>query len=957
LTPERWRQIEELYHAAVQRPANQRDALLAQADPDLRRQVEILLAESNAGSGPDRPAPPGMASDSAHSQALVLAPGSKLGHFEIVSLLGRGGMGEVYRARDSRLKREVAIKVLPEGFARDPERIARLEREARAVAALNHPHICQLYDVGPGYLVMELVEGQRLKGPMSVAQAVEYAVQILDALDAAHRNGITHRDLKPANILVTKQGIKLLDFGLAKQAAGASESDATRTATLTAQGQIIGTAHYIAPERLQGQEAEARSDLFSFGCVLYEMLAGKRAFEGPSTASVLAAILEHEPPPLQVAPALERVVRKCLAKDPEERFQTARDLKYNLLLAMERPLAAPAAPRLWTRRWALGVTAILALAVVTSRWLYDRLSRPPEAALEQLESDIGVYDDPSLSSDGRVLAFTSDKAGHGNLEIWVKHLNTRESRRLTGSGADADEPTVSADGEMVAYRSERDGGSLYTISTLGGEARRLAPGGHHPRFSPDGRFLAYWTGEEGNPARASARSYVISVTGEERVELLPDFADCRFPVWSPDGKSLLVTATQDRNTPPAESMDWWLVAVKPAGSPPVNVGFYKQIREQNLRLAKDRHLRLAEYPPHWAGDSVVFAAGQGETHNIWQVGLDRKGRITTQPKPLTSGTTWDMSPWSLDNGTVAFVSADYNQNIWSAALGTSQPKLEQETRLQNLNQAPHVSADGRLLLFTRRTGQARSTWILDRTTGKVRELRLPDNAVPVLSRDGTKVVCSVETAGKQPLIEYQIDSAQTAPKTLCDDCGPPWDWSFDGTHILYQSGRPEEIGVLDLSSRSPAALIRSPGHSYISAALSPDQNRLAFVDRIDSDHARIQIAWLKNWTAEPVEQWTDITSEGFNDKPTWSADGRTLYYHSTRDSFGCIWARRFDAKGRPSGTEQEVLPLHSARLSSSLIARPSLNLAIGGSRLFVNLEQQTTSTLWLWRPRAAGGIP
>ena len=217
------------------------------------------------------------------------AVGTRFGPYEILAPLGAGGMGEVYRARDTRLGRDVAIKFSNEKFTE------RFEREARAIAALNHPHICQLYDVGPDFLVMELIDGTPLKGPLPLEKAVAYATQILDALDAAHQKGITHRDLKPANILVTKQGIKLLDFGLAKQSAVLKETDATLTRALTQQGQMLGTFHYMSPEQLQGKEVDPRSDLFSFGCVLYEMLSGKSAFDGESAASVIAAILEREP--------------------------------------------------------------------------------------------------------------------------------------------------------------------------------------------------------------------------------------------------------------------------------------------------------------------------------------------------------------------------------------------------------------------------------------------------------------------------------------------------------------------------------------------------------------------------------------------------------------------------------------------------------------------------------------
>src|SRR3989441_9930477 len=291
----------------------------------------------------------------------------KMGPYEILAPLGAGGMGEVYKARDTRLDRMVAIKVSREQFSE------RFEREARAVAALNHPHICQLYDVGPNYLVMELVGGPPLQGPLPVEKAVEYAGQILDALDAAHHKSITHRDLKPANILVTKQGIKLLDFGLAKQSAPLTEADATLTAALTGKGQILGTLQYMSPEQLHGQEADPGSDLFAFGCVLYEMLTGKRAFEGQSAASVIAAILEREPAPLAEAPPLERVVKKCLAKDPDQRFQTARDLKTALTWALEQaPATAAGQP---VRRWWIAVAVALVLGVLGT-WVLTRLQRP-----------------------------------------------------------------------------------------------------------------------------------------------------------------------------------------------------------------------------------------------------------------------------------------------------------------------------------------------------------------------------------------------------------------------------------------------------------------------------------------------------------------------------------------------------------------------------------------------------
>src|SRR3974390_172651 len=372
LNQEEWRRVEEVYHEALEHRPESRAAFVPAAcgaASPLRREVESLLAADGAEALVDQPAMD-IAAELLDDGA-PLAPGAELGPYRIENLIGTGGMGRVYRARDTRLNRIVAIKISKQGFDE------RFEREARAVAALNHPPICQLYDIGPNYLGREFVEGTPLKGPLPLGKAVEYAGEILDALDAAHRKGVVHRDLKPANILVSKQGVKLLDFGLAKQAAPAG-SDATVTQGLTVAGSILGTVQYMSPEQLQGKPVDARSDLFSFGCVLYELLTGKRAFEGENPASVIAAVLEREPAPLEISPPLDRVVERCLAKDPDRRFQTAIDLKTALNWAVEQtPVAKPA-----TRRWWIGAAAAVPALGVGGGWAVSRVGKP--AAEERL---------------------------------------------------------------------------------------------------------------------------------------------------------------------------------------------------------------------------------------------------------------------------------------------------------------------------------------------------------------------------------------------------------------------------------------------------------------------------------------------------------------------------------------------------------------------------------------------
>src|SRR5215471_14862696 len=294
----------------------------------------------------------------------MLTAGTRLGPYEIVALLGAGGMGEVYKARDTRLDRTVAVKVLPEALARDPQFRDRFEREARSISQLAHPNICTLYDVGDtagtAFLVMEYLEGETLasriqKGPLDVGDAVRISIEVASALDVAHRAGIVHRDLKPANVMLTRSGAKLLDFGLAKSdvlsVAGSASILPTTPAALTAQGTILGTFQYMAPEQIDGQQADPRSDLWAFGCVLYEMLTGRHAFEGKSQATLIAAIVDRQPAPVSslqplTPPALDRVIAACLAKDPGDRFQTAHDLLLQLRWISEggSGAAAPAAP-------------------------------------------------------------------------------------------------------------------------------------------------------------------------------------------------------------------------------------------------------------------------------------------------------------------------------------------------------------------------------------------------------------------------------------------------------------------------------------------------------------------------------------------------------------------------------------------------------------------------------------
>jgi len=440
---------------------------------------------------------------------MPLSPGTLLGPYEIERPLGAGGMGEVYQARDTRLDRTVAIKVSQERFSE------RFHREARAIAALNHPHICTLFDVGPDYLVMEYLEGTALRGPLPLKSALQYAVEAADALHAAHVKGVVHRDLKPGNILVTKAGVKLLDFGLAKVAAQPAVSDATATIAdaLTKENSILGTLQYMSPEQLEGKPADTRSDIFAFGLVLYEAVAGKAAFRGGSQASLIAAILKEEPPPLAtlqpVTPAaLDRVVRKCLAKDPEARWQTAADLRDELQWIAEtmaepaRP-STPVRPRATVpRRIVKWIPAACALAMGLAAGVFWQSSRAPAPAVWVATRMGGpsTAGCPRISPDGQLLAFLTI-VDHLSQVAVMKSDGSSWTLLTTQKGAGyVNELAWAPDGSKIYFSRYFDQPrGVYSVPALGGEPRLLVENAFGCYPLPDGSLIVAALAGQGDP--------------------------------------------------------------------------------------------------------------------------------------------------------------------------------------------------------------------------------------------------------------------------------------------------------------------------------------------------------------------------------------------------------------------------------------------------------------------------
>jgi serine/threonine protein kinase len=605
---------------------------------------------------------------------MPLEPGVRLGPYEIVSLIGTGGMGHVYRARDSRLNRTVAIKVVQGEFTE------RFEREAKAISALNHPNICTLHDIGSEggvqYLVLEFVEGETLadrlrKGALPRQQAVHVAGEIASALDAAHRKGIAHRDLKPGNVMLTKSGVKLLDFGLAKviESVRVREADTTLSmaAPVTAPHTILGTPQYMAPEQVEGREVDTRADIFAFGCVLYEMLSGQRAFDGKSVSSVMAAILEREPAPLATAePQLDWVTRRCLEKDPDARFQSVHDVR----LELDRPAAVGTRRvRPWpeTAAWAIATLSLVAVSV-----LWWKLRVPPPASpseFTRLTYDTGVTSRPDVSPDGKFVVYASDRDDQKNLDLYLQQIPNGNPVRLTNTAEDENEPAFSPDGSSIAFSSTRNGGGIYIMPALGGEPRLLVRGGHWPKFSPDGNSIAYSTSPftTGDPsAEGSSTAFVIPIAGGVPLPIAPEFQMVREPLWSPDGRWILFLGQAAGDGSGLDRRGYWLIPTEGGKAERSDFAMAQGL----ITSWKHEGFYFVKYD-----DPANRINNPHDARNIYRQPVDAKGRRAGAPVQLTAGASRDAWPAVSNQGRMVFASGSEHVNIWVLPMDASAGKV------------------------------------------------------------------------------------------------------------------------------------------------------------------------------------------------------------------------------------------------------------------------------------------
>ena len=642
--------------------------------------------------------------------------GKKLGPYEILEPIGAGGMGEVWRARDTRIGRDVAIKILPANFALDHDRLRRFEQEVRAAGALSHPNLITIFDLGTEngspWVAMELLEGetlrQRIDDRLPQRKAIDCAIQIANGLAAAHEKGIIHRDLKPENIFITRDGrAKILDFGLAKLRPGKGEGDTeARTEQKgTSPGTVVGTAGYMSPEQVRGEVVDHRSDIFSFGAILYEMLSGRRAFKRDSSVETMNAILKEEPPELTVAepnipPAIDIVVRHCLEKSKEERFQSAKDVAFNLerisTISGPLPRGEGGAKR---RVRGIGIAAFAIVAALIGWSVGNRVAVVKPAAANRtftlLTNQSGVEDFPSLAPDGKTFVYVSKASG--NADIYLKRVDGRNAINLTkDSPADDTMPAFSPDGSQIAFRSEREGGGIFLMGATGESVRRLTDFGYNPAWSPDGSEIAVMSGpiELQPQSRPIVTSIdIVNVRTGTRREIISAAQNALQPSWSPHGDRIAFWSVLGSGG----QRD--LFTVDPHAADP---------KKTIVQLTNDRAL---DWNPVWSPDGkyLYFSSDRDGTMNLWRIPMDEHRGVAAGPLesvPLPTRFACHFT-FARNTGSMAYVGLDVSESISRVGFdpvslrvtGAPAPIIG-GALLTLLFPGGNVSPDGKWLVFT-----------------------------------------------------------------------------------------------------------------------------------------------------------------------------------------------------------------------------------------------------------------
>ena len=819
---------------------------------------------------------------------MQLAEKTRFGPYEIIALLGAGGMGEVYEARDTRLDRTVAIKICKGPITE------RFEREARAISSLNHPHICALYDIGRensvDFLVMEYIEGESLesrlrKGPLPIEEALRIAIQIAGALDAAHRKGVVHRDLKPGNVMLTRSGAKLLDFGLAKMATPvvSVETD-TLGATaepITAKGTILGTFQYMSPEQLEGKETDARSDIFSFGAMLYEMITGRKGFEGSSHASLIAAVMSTNPPPVSTlqpmaSPALDRVVRTCLAKSPDDRWQNAGDLTRELewiadsgsQAGIPAPVAAKRRSRERTWKLAAGLAAALLVASLVWTVTHQPKEPPPSA---QVHFQIPVPDKlnffpgqlPAVSPDGERIAFTASSSLIEHGRLFVRSLNAPAATEIPIAGIDIRFPFWSPDGRQIGFTS---GSNLMRVDVSGGPPVTICTcdGGFGGTWNRDGVILS---------TTRTGRLYRVSAAGGDPKPLRPLAEGEIVQIWPeflPDGKHYIYLSLSNR---------------------PNQQGIYAASLDSN-----DRKFIVATNTNASYVQSGQLLFTRGNVLMAQPFDLDHL-TLTGSPRPVADRIETPVSsPGALPIAT--FAASPSGVLVWRSNTLSSQSSLQWFDRsgkkLSVIGEVadysnPALSPDDTKLAIGIRDPQTktRDIWIFDLLRGTRTRLTFDpaDDLDSIWSPDATRIAFTSDRTGQRNIYWKPADGSGSEELLLGGKEGQEnvEDWSRDGKYLMYNLQPPNgtHLYVLPLADRKPVPYLNTEFRTH-QGQFSPNGSWVAY-SSAESGKPEIYVQGFTLDSSQPRGKWQVSVTGG--EIPRWRRDGKELFYESNSSYF------------------------------------------------------------------------
>jgi Tol biopolymer transport system component len=853
---------------------------------------------------------------------MPLNSGEKLGPYEVVAPLGAGGMGEVYRARDTRLGRDVAIKILPKEMSADPVRKQRFEREAKTISGLNHPNICVLHDVGSqdgvDYLVMECVEGETLaerlkKGPLPVEQVLRYGAQIADALDKAHRSGVVHRDLKPGNIMLTKTGAKLLDFGLARPTATSTASLATLTnaapaSPMTQEGVIVGTFQYMSPEQVEGKEVDGRSDIFSLGAVLYEMVTGKRAFEGKSQLSVASAILEKEPEPISaVQPptpvALDRTIRKCLAKRPDERWQSASDLATQLSWMGESSASGMAARPVAGGRdwrwlgWALsGLLMLLGIGAV-GMWMNRHGEAKPSRVMrlsivlpagDALGGSWWWYPGMAVSAGGTQIAYVAHHGGQS--QIYVRAIGETGARAVAGSEG-ADTPFFSPDGQWLGMYG---GGKIKKVPLGGGPTVTVAStGAAGACWGADDTIFFGGRGGLMKVAASGGEPQVITKLDEknhERSQIYPELL--------PGGKSLLFT-------------------VRTAEQPSYDEADIAAVR---LGSGERKILVKGGTNPHYVegGYLVFIRAGVLMAAGFDAEKLELKGTPVPVAENILENPRIGAGQYAISkDGLLVYIpgGVTYGEHelVFVDKAGNAKPLTAKKRPYEDFT----ISPDGKFIATTIE-GPVTNTWLHD--IARDTETRFNsgvEDRDPTWTPDGKRVAYSSYKDGKDAVLWKPLDGGPEEVLMTSENMVYAWFFSPDGRGLLYAEvgkERGQNVGMLPLDNREHGKLVFPPEYNVEWAILSPDGKWIAF-DSNESGKTEVYVAPYP--AIAPRER---ISTDG-GLHPLWAPDMKELYYRSGASVEG-MEQRALAQKSREMAVSIETKPAFKAGQPRMLFEGP-----------------------------------